>query len=142
MYVWMRLEIEGDATFLIELWHSLNPGIAQTFISLPEFHKEAQFDGEQKNKINAILSRGKIRIISLKNNPEDQDALVKLKRLWGPVHVDRRGKLGEILQGMLVATAYCLEGQSILNISTSLSWFVRLFHFLIKARLYCKITHF
>ena len=140
MYVWMRLEIEADATFLIELWHSLNPGIAQTFISLPEFHKEAQFDGEEK--INAILVRGEIRIISLINNPEDQDALVKLKRLWGPVHVDGRGKLGEILQGMLVATAYCLEGQSILNISTSLSWFVRLWHFLIKARLYYKITHF
>ena len=42
MYVWMRLEIEADATFLIELWHSLNPGIAQTFISLPEFHKETR----------------------------------------------------------------------------------------------------
>lgn len=58
MYVWMRLEIEGDVTFdrtmtFTKSWHCTN------IYFLPEFHKEAQFDGEQKNKNKCNFVQGK-----------------------------------------------------------------------------------
>lgn len=75
----------------------------------------------EKTKINAVYfsARGEIRIIVLKNNPEDPDTLVKLKCLWGPVQVDGKGKFGEILWGVVATTAYGLGEQPIFNIRTS-----------------------